>query len=836
MSTLPSLSSRVAALVAALLCVAPQAFARLLDRPVYLSPSTTVLGLYDSTDPTRRGVDSVLPRAKAALEQLGLSLQLHDISGTYPAPETLRSVRAIITAFDDPAMPNAQQYQAWLAQQIDAGKRLVILGNFGAWQDSDTKEWVDGVNAVFRRLGVSAQGDWTDVVSNLRVVGTPNATIVTHVDLAASAHFQLFRVVDAAVKAHLVIERTDKPKSQSAVVFTGPRGGMALERYDEADDGKSLIDLKAFLSDSLFPALEPGGRVLAVIDPDVQSARRMEDNLQWVFRYSRVQADFVSFDELGKLTRRDFRRYGAVLIGTDGGDNLGPEAARSLESWVKEDGGGLVTLMPLTIPAWDPMLGIAKRGDGVISPTGMRVVGKLYPGLDGMVIADRDDPTDANPRGTWNVIGTVPDLALKSDCVRLVVTTDPEGQDVDGSPVLWTRTHGKGHVAVRNDYASVEKIYRGQILQLIQSVMPISAVPIVNAGVYFMDDAPQPMWDVKRYPIEGEYGISDTDFYRDVWWPDMLALAKEFDIKYTFVLIFSYDDATSKGFTADPFYASPSKGVPLQIAREVIAQGHEMGFHGYNHQSLVHDKGYTSAGWPTREAMVESLRLARSEWERLFGPGHAPFTYIAPNNHIHRAGKEAVKIVFPEIRVMAAQYLDEGDIEGGEWDTDPDVAQFMGMPRVSSEFYLGTHNNVGFHDSLMLGGLWTHFVHPDDVYDPGRNGGMAWKSLRESQRAMFQHLKKNYPWLRSMTARDAYYELVRYRTDPFHAVPEAGGIRIAMGSGSTATRWFQVKVPPSSRAVGKTNATLRHAYPDYGIYIFEGTGPEAYVAVEGGSR
>ena len=102
-------------------------------------------------------------------------------------------------------------------------------------------------------------------------------------------------------------------------------------------------------------------------------------------------------------------------------------------------------------------------------------------------------------------------------------------------------------------------------------------------------------------------GLTDTDFYRDVFWPDLMDMARDFALKFTFVLIFSYDDENRSGFSAEPFYMDAGKGVPLWMAREAVRLGHEVGLHGYNHQSLVTDSGPTSVGWPSRSAMTEGL-------------------------------------------------------------------------------------------------------------------------------------------------------------------------------------------------------------------------------------
>ncbi len=812
---------KLVCLCTAALGLAVSASARLLDRPQYLQPSSRIVGLYDSGDTGGEGQRAILPNVAVALEKVGLSLVLHDIAQGLPGAEIMRDARGVVTAFKDIGMVNPAAYIGWAEQQLVAGKRFLILGNFGAYQNLETKVWTDygELNRVFRRLGVAFGGNWTDQAAELEVVSS-NPVVVNGVDLAASAHYQWVRVTDPAVVPHLLVRRVGVGGSESALVFSSPTGGMVLEQYLTNAKGEFLIDLPKILHAGLLaPAPQRSDRILAVTEPDYSFGRSMENNLSWLARYARLQVDFVSIADVRRLVREDLQPYGTVVFATDKASELPPAAARMVEAWVREDGGGLVVALPNFRSEWKAMLGVKTWEPTLREVVSVKYETGLFPGVDGMTVSDDPGPGEAS-----EPIASVHPVELDK-------AARPLARAVGGPPVLWSVKHGRGRVLVRNDQALADKVYRGQLLQLVLMSQPAAAAPLVNAGVYFVDDCPQPMWNVVKEPIKGEYGLSDTDFYRDTWWPDMQQYAKDFGIKYTFVLIFSYDDATSTGFTADPFFSEVSKGVPEQITRDAMAQGHEIGLHGYNHQSLVTEKGYTSAGWPSREAMMDGLRLARTEWAKLFGPGNMPFTYIAPNNHIHRAGKEAVAAVFPETRVLATSYLDDGDVEGGEWDRDPDVPALMGMPRVSSEFYVGAHNNVPFHDGIMLAGLWTHFAHPDDVYDPERNGGMGWKTLRVKQREMFQHLRDSYPWLRSLTARDTFHDLVRYRTDPFERVVSSDAVVFKLGSSSNETRWAQLRVDPHRQVFGTETAVVRHSYPEHGLHILELTGPEARVTL-----
>ena len=792
----------------------------------YKTPALKVLGLYDSTDGPH-GADVVLKqRVEPVLKALGLTLVIHDIRTGLPPTVQMPEFRAIITVFDDAAMPNASVYLKWLAGQVAGGKRLVILNNMGAYQDSGTGKWTDWgeVNRVLKSLGVAYQAKWTDKRDQLHITKHDSARFEpeTLPDLTGAQHYYKFKPTGADMDVHLMVQRKDIEEGDSAVVFTSTGGGMALDRYFETLEKKPLLRLAPFLEKALFPKLKARTRVLIALGPESSDGHRMEINLHWILKYSRIHADFIRFSDLERIHRRDLRQYGALVLASYGSGFLERgQALTDIEQWVREDGGGLVSLFPVRRPEWDKMLGIKKWTDKADKYAAMKYGAGFYPGLEGLYV--RGDAYD----------GDIHPAVLTKDTELLAWGTQEKNPNFKGAPVLWRRRHGQGRVVFRNDGALTQKVWRGSALQMILQGLPIAAAPLINARVYFVDDCPQPMWGTKRGSVQKDYDLSDTDFYKNVWWKDLMAMAKDFDVKMTFVLIFSYDIETKKNFSTQQFYAPPTKGVPTWMAQEALRLGHEMGFHGYNHQSLVRNEGYTSKGWTLRQDMVDALLLARKEWQRLFGPGTAPFTYIAPNNHIHRLGKDAVRIAFPEARVLAAQYLSERtdavDIEGHEFGPDPDVPHFVNMPRTSSEFYLGQHNNVAIHDGIMLAGVWTHFVHPDDVYDPDRNGGFNWAQLNEEARKMLKHIGTSYPWLKSKTARSAYQDIIRYRSGAFSTRLIEGGLEVNLGDAAGTPTPFVIHIDPDKRIDSVVNGKILHSYEKLGYYYVEGRGPKTRV-------
>ncbi len=785
----------------------------------YQPTADRVLGLYDSTDKSKRHKTVILnKRVRAALASLELGLELHDVNEGLPSAAKMTRYRAIITAFDDETMTNAGEYLSWLHRQMRNNRRVIILDNLGAFREAADEKWIewDSINRVTRLLGVIYDAKWTDNPENLRIVERDDSVFRgSGPSVEQAKHYYRFAPA-GDITAHLVVERTDIKDGKSAVVFTSRHGGLALTRYYESDGGTEYIDLKAFLERGLYPQGKHSTRILFVVDPESSAGHRMEKNLHWIVRYGHLQADFVHMRDLTNMRRRDLAAYGSVVLASyDGGlITEGSAIIAGIERWVREDGGGLVALFPVRVPGWDRMFGIRNFSERTQNVDGVRFGGGFFPGLEDLLVHG----DGYGGKQEINRISLANDAAVLARGAR-------KGSEWKGPPIMWKRRHGQGRVLYRADSAFTQKVWRGSVLQMVLQSMPVAAAPIVNALVYYVDDCPMPMWNTQKQPIKGEYKLTDTDFYKNVWWPDLMRMAKRFSLRLTFVLIFSYDDKTDNGFTTDPFYADSGKGVPMWMAREAVRLGHEVGLHGYNHQSLVRQAGKTSVGWPSREAMYDALALARKEWRNVFGPGNAPFTYIAPNNHIHRAGKEALKAAFPEIRVLSAQYLNEGDIEGQEFDVDPDVSHFMDLPRVSSEFYTGAHNNLPMIDAVMLLGVWSHFVHPDDVYDPERNGGMGWKGLKTASNSMLKHMRMSYPWLRSLTARDAYNELVGFSSGSFHYEHGPNRIRVHLGDGTHLKSQFVVHADPGVTVTSVTNGRVIHSYPEFGYYYMEGRGP-----------
>jgi len=94
-----------------------------------------------------------------------------------------------------------------------------------------------------------------------------------------------------------------------------------------------------------------------------------------------------------------------------------------------------------------------------------------------------------------------------------------------------------------------------------------------------------------------------------------------------------------------------------------------------------------------------------------------PKSYVPPSNYIDSTGLAKLSQGMPSLKYMQSTYLGEFE-EGGlrEFDPDPYNNHFFDFPRISSGYVLAPTNEWEIESMYMCTGIWTHFVHPDDVY------------------------------------------------------------------------------------------------------------------------
>ncbi len=217
----------------------------------------TLLVLYKSSEGSTADQNLFAFHLHQYAESLGYQVRYHDIERGLPSDAMMADVYAIVTAYWGPILPNALEYIDWLAAQIRARKKLIVLNNFGAFSP-DGETWYDGsvVNKVYHLIGLDFAGNWTNDPNLIRVEAQDPEIVGFETPLTPDrlTHYFTIRSAHPLNQVFLSLSRADRPNSASAVVVKTPYGGLAMENYVFAQiDGqtKKLLNLKRFLETCL---------------------------------------------------------------------------------------------------------------------------------------------------------------------------------------------------------------------------------------------------------------------------------------------------------------------------------------------------------------------------------------------------------------------------------------------------------------------------------------------------------------------------------------------------------------------------------------------------------
>ncbi|HWO54321.1 MAG TPA: DUF2194 domain-containing protein [Paenibacillus cookii] len=343
----------------------------------------------------------------------------------------------------------------------------------------------------------------------------------------------------------------------------------------------------------------------------------------------------------------------------------------------------------------------------------------------------------------------------------------------EGTPLMWKRDYGKGSFMFFNGTILQEKINRGLLAGGISMLEPDFVYPVFNTKQLFIDDFPAPIRSGTTPLIYDAYKKDIPRFYHDVWWPDMLKAAKKSDFKYTAVLIQSYLDHVEPPFR---YPVDEDRYNLISYGREVIKSGGEIGIHGYNHQALTMDPAVAGAyeykTWKSEEDMAASIKEANRFLQEAF-PSYQTYTYVPPSNVLSKEGRKLLPEAWPGLATIASLY--EEDAQNLSYVQEYEIAAdgIVEMPRVTSGYVEAPFERWAEANTVSSLGVFSHFVHPDDVIDSERGKGLTWEKLYDQFSSKLERVGKTYPWLRPMTATEGANSLVNTLTSQVSWTTEA---------------------------------------------------------------
>ncbi len=387
-------------------------------------------------------------------------------------------------------------------------------------------------------------------------------------------------------------------------------------------------------------------------------------------------------------------------------------------------------------------------------------------------------------------------------------------------PSVVLNTIGKGKVLLYNTSGEFIKADRGFLFAGILKGLEGIPYPIANTATFFLDDFPSPQYDIKAEPIQSEMNMVTSDFVQKVWWPDMKALAKEYKIPYAAMLTFDYRNKIVPPFTLDQWNSKKIKiknrvvALPDWLVEEVAANGHELAFHGYNHVSLM------KSDWKNLKFIETAINSVKKKWE-LSNYGKLPTTYVPPSNNIDKVGIQELKKAMPSIKYMCSLYLGATN-EGGnrEFDYDPYNKNLFDYPRILSGFYFDDDEKYNQQSMYLFTGIWTHFVHPDDVYQipatANKSAGdyslrnsksYGWQKTKGKDKAMFPEFKSfvrqqtsNFPQMRFVNGNEGGRIVMDWRASRYTHKSENGLYTVKEINPDAAKKqyWFMYGSPQNA--------------------------------------
>lgn len=425
--------------------------------------------------------------------------------------------------------------------------------------------------------------------------------------------------------------------------------------------------------------------------------------------------------------------------------NLLGEGTLDIMNWVK-GGGNLMIVYPPEIESSFvnicDKLGIVLIGDSMAEVEGLHFTEPYM--LGGMQkdyrITDSYDSSMA--------------VQLKDDCKVYLESTGE-----NPVPVVWTCSYGDGQVVV-NNLGFLEKAFRGFYSAAYSLLGEVCVYPVVNGSVFYIDDFPSPVPAGDSKYIKKDFGMDIKNFYTQVWWNDIYNLGEQYDIRYTGLVIEEYSDQVE-----GPYERNTDIQRYQYFGNMLLAQGGEIGFHGFNHMPLALEN-FDYMGlfdsykqWTGYEEMYGGIAELKGFCQMLF-PEEEFQVYVPPSNIISEEGRAMLAKEFPEVISVAAVYLPGELACEQEYDIGEDG--IINTPRTISGYILDDYMQVVALSELNFHFVNSHFQHPDDVLDVDRGADLGWTELHRRISEFMNWLYSSAPDIRNLTGTEFAGAVQRY--------------------------------------------------------------------------
>jgi len=515
-------------------------------------------------------------------------------------------------------------------------------------------------------------------------------------------------------------------------------------------------------------------RYLVLYDLNDADSINIMNNLEQASFYSKFKYDTLDINEYNNK-HIELDQYTSVGIATYKVNVLNDLSITNLSNYVF-NGGGLVFLMRGWQPKLHFLMGVEDGGSD------------HYIEEDYFTGEDTNDSIDFGSHFVSNFYPEIKDIKIEEYVSSIDYTLKEEAEILMKGiryeePILWRYNYGKGKILYWNNTLLGGFFYRGMIIQSFLDVQKIGIQPIVRASTFIIDDYPSSFYENYSKPIIDEFhsNMNEIEFYTTIWEKDMLSLSDKYGFKYTFAIPFNYTFTITPPWDFNAWEnAKDEKNNPLgqKIGQELQDKGHELALHGYNHVSLALDAMFEGEPmWQSQEDMIGALEAVKKQWISDFIS--LPVSYVPPHNHYDQTGLNALNTVFPSISNLAGALDTTHNKESFDYGfrcdfcCEPWNDAFITVPRYTFGYFDTPAKRWAIISEISLLGMWTHYVHPDDIIDTLENSptaqpswlrnpdGLYWRQDTEKGISLFNQLNNllewettTYPWLNWKLLKD----------------------------------------------------------------------------------
>ena len=510
--------------------------------------------------------------------------------------------------------------------------------------------------------------------------------------------------------------------------------------------GATRFDITYLDRDKAIPAADAiaGEKAtnLLVIDSlqeGVSDAESMLDRVLLDMKVPTVTVDLAQGDEIPTL-----KQYQTMVIAMPNLDPL-DEHVLQIMQWVKKGGGVMFAMTPEKTGYLDvigPQIGIESSAYKYVVTEG------ITPSKDFMLGGGQtymfSDPFKSS-------------LSVALNDRAQVEAVSSNGR----TPLVW-RSSVESGTAVMCNIGIYVKMVRGFYASAFSLLSSAMAYPVINSAAFYLDDFPSPVPSGNGKYIKRDYNMSISEFYSQVWWPDLVRLAERYGIRFTGVMIENYGDDTKN----DPVRQTDNTQFEY-YGGLLLRQNGEIGYHGYNHQPLVlpntdYGNEYTYVQWPNRKAIVDSLNELIA-FQKAVLPAATSSVYVPPSNILSSEGRQIIGEDMPQIRAIASMAFPP--------DSSLEYVQEFGVaadgvveaPRiVSGSMVNNSYMRLAAVSELNMHYVSTHFMHPDDLLDEDRGAKEGWETYRKGLEDYLDWLEQSAPSIRMQTGTECAAAVQRF--------------------------------------------------------------------------